>query len=119
MFKPCPSPRLPTGEEKVAVIGSGPAGLDRGLLPASVREGFQVTIFEALDRFWAACSGLGIPDYRLPPEVLNREIARTSFPWVSKPGPVSAFGKDITFDSLNSGWIIRPFSYGLGGARAT
>jgi len=57
--------------EKVAIIGSGPAGLsaahDLALL------GYQVTVFEA-----AAVPGgmmhLGIPEYRLPRDVLQAQI---------------------------------------------
>jgi len=61
----------PTNAEKVAVIGSGPAGMsaahDLALL------GYPVTVFEA-----AAVPGgmmhLGIPEYRLPRDVLQAQI---------------------------------------------
>ena len=61
----------PVNAEKVAVIGSGPAGMsaahDLALL------GYPVTIFEA-----AAVPGgmmhLGIPEYRLPRDVLQAQI---------------------------------------------
>jgi formate dehydrogenase (NADP+) beta subunit len=61
----------PARTEKIAIIGSGPAGMsaahDLALL------GYPVTIFEA-----AAVPGgmmhLGIPEYRLPRDVLNAQI---------------------------------------------
>ena len=64
----------PPSGKRVAVIGSGPAGLaaahDLALL------GHQVTIFEAAE----AAGGmmrLGIPAYRLPRDLLDREIQAT------------------------------------------
>ncbi len=64
-------PRIEDRPERVAVIGSGPAGLTAGYYLRL--KGYGVTIFEAL----SAPGGMlkvGIPDYRLPPEVLDREI---------------------------------------------
>ncbi len=63
---------LPTNKDKsVAVIGSGPAGLSCAY--DLIRMGYPVTVFEA-----AARSGglmrYGIPEYRLPEKVLDREI---------------------------------------------
>ena len=53
------------------MIGSGPAGLT---VAYDLRlKGYQVTIFEALPVLGGMLR-VGIPDYRLPPEVLNREI---------------------------------------------
>jgi NADH-quinone oxidoreductase subunit F len=58
-------------EEKVAVIGAGPAGLSAAW--DLTREGFQVTVFEALP-VAGGMLAVGIPEYRLPKNVLNREI---------------------------------------------
>ncbi len=58
-------------EEKVAVIGSGPAGL--ACAYDLVGMGYPVTVFEAMPE----PGGLlryGIPEYRLPKKVLNNEI---------------------------------------------
>jgi len=56
---------------KVAIVGSGPAGLTAAHDLA--REGYEVTIFEALPvagGMLATC----IPDYRLPKKTLEKEI---------------------------------------------
>ncbi|MFH0812507.1 MAG: NAD(P)-binding protein, partial [Pseudomonadota bacterium] len=58
-------------EEKVAILGSGPAGLSAAFYLAL--EGYPVTIFEAASEpggmmIW------GIPDYRLPREILKKDI---------------------------------------------
>jgi NADH-quinone oxidoreductase subunit F len=60
-----------TREEKVAIIGAGPAGLSAAWDLAI--EGYQVTIYEALPVAGGMMS-VGIPEYRLPKKVLNREI---------------------------------------------
>jgi len=56
----------------VAVVGSGPAGLSCAYHLA--RLGYPVTVFEALP-VAGGMMRVGIPEYRLPREVLDREIA--------------------------------------------
>lgn len=58
-------------EEKVAVIGSGPAGLAAAYNLRLM--GYQVTIFESLPQA-GGMAAVGIPDYRLPGDILNHEI---------------------------------------------
>jgi heterodisulfide reductase subunit A len=65
------APVTRTQEEKVAIIGSGPAGL--ACAYDLIREGYPVTVFEAMPQ----AGGLlryGIPEYRLPNHVLDNEI---------------------------------------------
>ncbi len=57
--------------EKVAVIGAGPAGL-AAAWDLTV-EGYKVTVFEALP-VAGGMLAVGIPEYRLPKEILNKEI---------------------------------------------
>jgi len=56
---------------KVAIIGAGPAGLS--CAHHLVRMGYQTTIFEALP-VAGGMMRVGIPSYRLPRDVLQREI---------------------------------------------
>ena len=58
-------------EAKVAIVGAGPAGLSAAHHLA--RMGYSVTIFEALP-VAGGMMRVGIPAYRLPREVLQREI---------------------------------------------
>ena len=72
------TPKLPSvqasqrRDAKVAIIGSGPAGLTCAYHLA--RWGYPVTVFEALP-VPGGMMRVGIPDYRLPKDVLEREIA--------------------------------------------
>jgi formate dehydrogenase major subunit len=86
----------PSNGSRVAIIGGGPAGLTCAYY--LVTEGYQPTIFEALP----AMGGMlryGIPEYRLPKEVLDKEIK-----WITDLGvdvhTGRTLGKDFTLDSL-------------------
>jgi len=56
---------------KVAIVGSGPAGLTAACFLA--REGYPVTVFEALP-VAGGMMAVGIPAYRLPRDILQSEI---------------------------------------------
>ena len=61
-----------TQEARVAIVGSGPSGL--ACAYDLVREGYGVTVFESLPQ----AGGLlryGIPEYRLPKEVVDNDIS--------------------------------------------
>lgn len=64
-------PDMPGSGHKVAIIGSGPAGLTAAYDLA--RMGHQVTVFEGLDRP-GGMPRYGIPEYRLPYESLDADI---------------------------------------------
>jgi NADPH-dependent glutamate synthase beta subunit-like oxidoreductase/NAD-dependent dihydropyrimidine dehydrogenase PreA subunit len=65
------SPFKPTQKERVAIVGSGPAGLTAANYLA--KAGFQTTIFEALPEAGGMLRW-GIPAYRLPRNILDAEI---------------------------------------------
>jgi len=58
-------------KEKVAVVGSGPSGLTVAYHLA--RHGYPVTIFER-ESVTGGMLRLGVPDYKLPPDILNADI---------------------------------------------
>ncbi len=58
-------------DETVAVIGSGPAGLTAAYY--LVQKGYRVTVFEKLP-VAGGMMAVGIPDYRLPRDILDKEI---------------------------------------------
>ncbi len=60
-------------EEKVAVVGSGPAGLAAAYYLRKL--GYPVSIFEAQSELGGMLR-VGIPEYRLPREVLDIEVQR-------------------------------------------
>ena len=58
----------PSNGIRVAIVGSGPAGLTIAVILA--RKGYQVTIFEGKDKIGGVLR-YGIPDFRLPKTVLD------------------------------------------------
>ena len=88
-------PGPPTGRT-VAVIGSGPAGLAAAWF--SARLGHSVTIFEAEKRL-GGMPRQGIPAYRLPRAVLEREIQRIVSLGIEVKTSVRV-GKDIAWSEI-------------------
>ncbi|MDR1039494.1 MAG: FAD-dependent oxidoreductase [Deltaproteobacteria bacterium] len=90
-------PREPAKDARVAIVGGGPAGLSCAYHLA--RAGIASTVLEAGEVLGGALR-LGIPDYRLPPEVLDGEIGfiRSFSGCEIRTG--TALGRDFTLDTL-------------------
>ncbi|MFW5901846.1 MAG: FAD-dependent oxidoreductase, partial [Thermodesulfobacteriota bacterium] len=101
--------------EKVAVIGSGPAGLAAAYFLR--RQGYGVTIFEKLP-VAGGMMAVGIPEYRLPRDILKNEIKVIEKMGVAIHTGV-AFGEDITLESLKAeGYAAVFLGIGLHGGRS-
>jgi len=83
-------------EERIAVVGSGPGGLTCAYYLAL--EGYKVTVFES-HSIPGGMLALGIPEFRLPKDMLEYEINR-----IKKLGVEirtnTTVGKDIQLDQL-------------------
>jgi glutamate synthase (NADPH/NADH) small chain len=85
----------PTGK-KVAIVGSGPAGLScAGDL---VQKGHAVTVFEALHEVGGVLI-YGIPEFRLPKEIVRQEVENLGRMGVEFQTNV-VVGKTVTVDEL-------------------
>jgi len=82
--------------EKVAIIGSGPAGLSCAYY--LIRRGYRITIFEALETP-GGMMAVGIPNYRLPKRLTRLEISDILNMGIELKTGVE-IGKDISFDKL-------------------
>ncbi len=86
-----------TGGIKVAIIGSGPAGL--ACASDLAKKGYDVTIFEALHKAGGVLE-YGIPEFRLPKDtVLKREIDSVKALGVKIETDVIV-GRTVTIDQL-------------------
>jgi NADPH-dependent glutamate synthase beta subunit-like oxidoreductase len=85
-----------TREEKIAIIGSGPAGLTAAY--DLVRNGYPVTVFEALPEAGGILRA-GIRKCPLPSEVLDNEIQYLKDLGVEIRTKTSV-GEDVTFNDL-------------------
>jgi formate dehydrogenase beta subunit len=84
------------GQARVGIVGAGPAGLACAYYLAF--EGIRSTIFEALPEP-GGMAAVGIPDYRLPRQVLRAEVARVETLGVEIRYN-QRFGVDVTMDEL-------------------
>jgi NADH-quinone oxidoreductase subunit F len=94
-FKPLPKPKVPR-LEKVAIVGSGPAGLAAAFDLACL--GYQPTVFEASSVVGGNLAA-AIPEFRLPRRIMDLEIE-----CIKKAGvrilTNTPVGRDLTFDDL-------------------
>jgi len=84
-------------DQKIAIIGSGPAGLSCAYQLA--RRGYKCTIYEAHTELGGMLR-LGIPKYRLPKEVLDYEIKKIIELGIEVKANTK-IGKDISLGDLN------------------
>ena len=83
-------------DQKIAIVGSGPAGLTVASDLAQL--GYPVTIFEALHAFGGVLR-YGIPQYRLPKEIVDEDIEHLKALGVEFVRDV-IIGKTVTIEQL-------------------
>lgn len=92
-----PEKQAPTGK-KIAIIGGGPAGLTAAYRLAV--SGHEVTVYDMMEKMGGMLR-YGIPQYRLPKEVLDKEIGIIESLGVKMQNNVK-LGKDFTIASLKA-----------------
>ena len=93
-----PIPKIEDRSEKIAVIGSGPAGLTAAYYLRL--KGYRITLFEALGQLGGMLR-VGIPDYRLPADLLDQEIRYLLRHGIHVETHVR-FGRDLSLSDLAS-----------------
>ena len=100
----------PANGHKVAVVGSGPAGLTcAGDL---ARRGYDVTVFEAL-HIAGGVLVYGIPEFRLPKEIVRKEVEGLKALGV-KIQTDSVIGRLLTIDELKEEYGFEAIFLGTG-----
>lgn len=89
-------PRMAANGKKVAVVGSGPAGLS--FAGDMARRGYEVHVYEALHEIGGVLK-YGIPEFRLPNEVVDVEIKLLEKSGV-KFMTDCVVGKTLSYDDL-------------------
>ena len=88
----------PSSGKRVAVIGGGPAGLSAAYHLTIM--GHEVTVFDMMEKMGGMLR-FGIPQYRLPKEVLDKELAIIEKMGVAFKNNVK-LGVDFTIESLKA-----------------
>lgn len=88
--------KLEKNGEKVAIVGSGPAGLTCAY--ELIKNGFDVTIYEVLHKLGGVLT-YGIPEFRLPKKIVEKEIDKLIKLGVNVKTDV-LIGNTITIDEL-------------------
>lgn len=97
-LKDCDIPKEPSNGRKVAIVGSGPAGITAALLLA--QKGYGVTMFESRDRIGGVLT-YGIPEFRLP-RTLVQDLERILHYLGIRIKPNTLIGPVISLDKLLS-----------------
>lgn len=87
---------FPSNHRKVAIIGSGPAGITIAFCLA--KKGYEITIFEAHDQIGGVLR-YGIPEFRLPKSILEK-LKKKLLHFGIKIRPNTLIGPVITIDHL-------------------
>ncbi len=96
--RPAPTKRHDYSDKRIAVIGSGPAGLSCAYFLAL--DGYAVTVFEKEERLGGMLT-LGIPSFRLEKDVIDAEIDIIRALGVEFRTNVEV-GKDVTLPELRA-----------------
>jgi len=91
-----PVPEITPRNEKVAIIGSGPAGLTAAYFLAL--DGYQVSVYESMPEA-GGMMRYGIPEHRLPRTVLDAEIENLKRYGI-KIHTDTVIGRDLTLEEL-------------------
>jgi NADPH-dependent glutamate synthase beta subunit-like oxidoreductase len=114
-----PEPAEATREQKVAVIGAGPAGL--ACARELTRNGYSVTVFESKEQAGGMVA-FGVPEYRCSHEVTAREVEiiekegveiRTKTPFSKDVSKLFEEGYDAVFVAIGLTKTVRPDLPGL------
>jgi glutamate synthase (NADPH/NADH) small chain len=89
-------PNAPPTGKRVAIVGSGPAGLSAA--GDLIQRGHAVTVFEALHEIGGVLI-YGIPEFRLPKDIVRREVDNLRRMGVEFQTNV-VVGKSVTVDEL-------------------
>lgn len=85
--------------KKIGIIGAGPSGMTAAYYLA--KKGHDVTVFEKNKKLGGQCR-YGIPSYRLPDELLDREIADIIEAGIKVKTESPVFAKDLMAEGFDS-----------------
>ena len=94
------------GKKKVAIIGSGPAGMSVAYYLS--HKGIPCTIYESLPKYGGMLT-VGIPSFRLPRDIINAEIDALKSCGVTLHTNIT-IGKDMTLEELKEEGFDAVFS---------
>lgn len=86
----------PNTNKKIAIVGGGPAGLSAAYFLR--QKGHSITIYDATEKMGGMLR-YGIPEYRLPKEVLDKEVALIKAMDITMLNGIKV-GRDISFDYI-------------------